>query len=47
VRSAPLWSCQHPAYRLRARIALGADTPNLITVEVDWLARQSGARRVR
>jgi hypothetical protein len=46
-RSAPRWYCQHPAYRLRARTALRADTANLIAVEVDWLARQSGPRRVR
>lgn len=35
-----VWYCQHPAYRLRARIALGADTANLTPAEVDRLARQ-------
>jgi deazaflavin-dependent oxidoreductase (nitroreductase family) len=34
------WYCQHPAYRLRARTALGADTANLIAAEVDRLARR-------
>jgi deazaflavin-dependent oxidoreductase (nitroreductase family) len=34
------WYCQHPAYRLRARTALGADTANLTAAEIDRLARQ-------
>jgi deazaflavin-dependent oxidoreductase (nitroreductase family) len=34
------WYCQHPAYRLRARYALRADTANLTPAEVDRLARQ-------
>jgi deazaflavin-dependent oxidoreductase (nitroreductase family) len=34
------WYCQHPAYRLRARTALGADTANLTAAEVDRLARR-------
>jgi len=34
------WYCQHPAYRLRARTALGADTANLTPAEVDRLARK-------
>ncbi len=34
------WYCQHPAYRLRARTALRADTANLTPAEVDRLARR-------
>jgi deazaflavin-dependent oxidoreductase (nitroreductase family) len=35
-----IWYCQHPAYRLRARTVLRADTANLTPAEVDRLARQ-------
>jgi hypothetical protein len=35
-----VWYCQHPAYRLRARTALRADTANRTAAEVERLARQ-------
>jgi hypothetical protein len=34
------WYCRHPAYRLRARYGLRADTAHLTPAEIDRLARQ-------